>query len=178
MKIAFDHLLLIFDFDLNAGLVTFVFSETVNSSQLQPQEVTFQNRFSGPTASHTLTGGVTQPSVQPTIVLELSEADINSIKSIPDLAITNDTTYISFSADLIVDMNGNRVNSISASNARQVQLYTSDQDRPSILFFNFNLDRGILTLLFNETVNVTSLDVSLLTLQSQSNPGYTGLQSH
>ena len=160
--------LIMFDLDLNAGMLTFVFSETVNASRLRPTEITFQNSQSGATSSYTLTGGISLPSVSPIVVLNVSVTDQNAIKALPNLAISNETTYIAFGADLIVDMNDNRVNSISSSNAEVVRNFFPDVESPSLLFFNFNLNTGTLTLSFDETVNVTSLDISSLTLHSES----------
>jgi len=150
-----------------------VFSESVNASKLQPTELTFQDSQRGATSFHTLRGGVTIPSISPVVVLNISITDQNAIKAFPNLAISNETTYIAFDADLIVDMNDNRVNSISRSNAEMVRNFLPDVERPSLLLFNFNLNTGIVTLSFDETVNITSLDISSLTLQSAPSSPFT-----
>ena len=162
-----------FDLDLNLGILTLVFSESVNASKLQPTELTFQDSQRGATSSHTLRGGVTIPNISPVVVLNISITDQNAIKAFPNLAISNGTTYIAFDADLIVDMNDNRVNSISRSNAQMVRNFLPDVERPSLLLFNFDLNTGIVTLSFDETVNITSLDVSSLTLQSAPSSPFT-----
>ena len=108
------------------------------------------------------------PGVSPTAMFNLSITDLNEIKALPDLAVSNDTTFIAVGADLIVDINDNRVVSVSSNNALQVSEYTGDVNRPSLEFFNLELDEGILTLSFDETVNVSSLDISALVLQDAS----------
>ena len=40
-----------FDLDLNLGILTQVFSESINANKLQPTELTFQDRQRGPTCS-------------------------------------------------------------------------------------------------------------------------------
>ena len=155
-----------FSFDLNRGVVTLVFSETVNASNIQPTEITFQDDSSNPNELYTLTGGTPLPNIAPTVILNLSVADINNIKALTGLAVSNDTTFVSFGSDLIVDMNDNRVNSIPTSNAQVAVMFIPDQERPTLMFFSFDLNEGLLTLSFDESVNVTSIDIQALTLQA------------
>jgi len=74
---------------------------------------------------------------------------------------------------LVVDMNDNCVNSISSSNAEVVHNFLPELERPSLLLFNFDLSTRIVTLSFDETVNIASLDVSSLTLQSAPSSPFT-----
>jgi hypothetical protein len=157
-----------YDLDLNVGLVTLVFSETVNASVLRPEEITFQDQEQNPFSFYSLTGGNPIPTVSPTAMFDLSIDDLNGIKALPDLAISNETTFIAFGADLIVDMSDNRVESVPSREALAVSIYMEDTIPPSLLFFNFELDAGVLTLSFDETVNVTSLDITALLLQNHA----------
>ena len=59
------------------------------------------------------------------------------------------------------DMNGNPV---VASNDVAVQLLVPDAKNPKIKSFNLDLDTGLLTLQFNEIMNISSLKRQLFTL--------------
>ena len=154
-----------FDFNLELGQIMFEFSETVNSSRLLPTELTFQVGESDTSVSYTLTGGTVIPSITPSVLFNLTIEDLNNIKSFPELAVSNETTFISFTADLIVDMADNRLVSVSTNNALPVRELIEDTTRPTLMFFNFDLDEGTLTLSFDETVNISSLEIASLNLQ-------------
>ena len=166
-----------YDLDLNTGLVTLVFSETVNASLLRPNEITFQNQEHGPSSTYTLTDGSPIAAVSTIAMFNLSVIDLNEIKARADLAISNETTYIAFGSDLIVDISDNRVESVSSSKAMIVATYTGDSIRPSLVFFNFDLDVGVLTLSFDETVNVTSLDITAVLLHNSGTTSSYNLDS-
>ncbi|KAL5489584.1 hypothetical protein EMCRGX_G018694 [Ephydatia muelleri] len=156
--------LLNFDLNMNTGMVTFVFSETVNSSILTPSVITLQNALSFPASSYTLTGGTVVPSVAPSLMFNLTLADLNGIKRQNMLATSSVTTFIAFGDNLISDMHGNRIGSVSIGNAKSVRNYTADSTNPSLLSFDFDRNLGMIILHFDETVNVSSLLIQQLTL--------------
>ena len=65
-------------------------------------------------------------------------------------------------------MNGNAVNEILTNDAKQVIDYSGDQIRPNLTHFDLDIDASTLTLYFSETVNISSLNFSQITLQDSS----------
>ena len=63
-------------------------------------------------------------------------------------------------------MVGNCVVETNSSQALQVSEYDPDITRPELRAFDLDVDSGNLTLTFSETVNVTSLDVTQITLNN------------
>jgi hypothetical protein len=66
------------------------------------------------------------------------------------------------------DTAGNQVTARAVDGALAVANYTADGVRPTIEKFDFDLASGALTLSFSETMNASSIDVTLLTLFAKS----------
>ena len=173
--------LLEYDLDLNTGLVTLEFDNVMNPATLDPSAITFQNNRSA-TTDYDLVGGGTNSSSDYTIVLELADIDLNGIKRNTEIATGDYNTFITFSADLI-DSHGGVIDpvfqvaagvdvlAITNGNAKMVRYFTPDANNPSLVSFNLDLNRNELTLIFNETVDASELNLTTITLQnSYTNP--------
>ena len=68
---------------------------------------------------------------------------------------------------MISDMAGNEVVAIRRSNALQVSTVTADRSAPSLTCFDLDLDSNTLTLSFSESVRVSTLNISQVSLWSQ-----------
>jgi len=161
--------LISFDLDLDTNQLFLMFSETVDITTFDLEQITFvsTNDSNATIIVHTLTGGYSTTENSTMVTLNLTLQDLNQIKRLPGLATSAGTTYISTTSDLVDDMNANNITAITcASNnscdALQVTTYTEDVTPPELLAFNLNLTSEVLTLYFSETVNTTSLDVSQL----------------
>ena len=160
-----------FDFDVNSGRLTLVFSESVNVSSFMPTQVTIQNLRSQATEIYTLTGGtITQP-ISTTIVVSLTRTDLNELKANLQLATLAGNTFLSITEMAISDMNKNRLVRIPMSDAKSVRTYTPDTTDPVIESFELDYDTGVLVLSFDETVVLSAADVSAMTFQNdQTSP--------
>ena len=195
--------LVAFDLNLTSEILTLFFDETVNASSFDPTQITFisnpislvslnisLNVSSDNTTdtnmtqfeiveyltselNHTLIGGDLLLGDDPVLYLMLSKDDLNIIKAITELATGIDNTFIAFTATLVSDMNENRVNNITLVNAFQVNEFTDDRVSPTLVAFDLDLDSERLTLTFDETVNVSSLNFSALTLLSNNSTSPT-----
>ena len=155
-----------FDFDLNLGIVTLVFSESVNVSSFNPRQVTLQSAPSSPLHMFSLTGGlITQPEAT-TIDIDLNRGDLDAIKALTGLASLASNTYISITSATVRDMNMNMVMSVSMNNALFVREFTQDRSGPAIEGFDLDYDSGSLILYFDETVDVDSLQANAISFQS------------
>ena len=107
----------------------------------------------------------------PEVSVFLSRDDLNAIKLITELAVSENTTYLSIDSTLIVDMVGREVESIPMGGALPVgeDMYMEDTEGPVLFNFTLNLTSEILSLTFDETVSATSVDPSLLFLLPYEN---------
>ena len=165
--------LLLFELDLTLEILTLSFTETVNASSLNVSGITVQNENF--TSYRTLeggyfltpeTGGPTLGPNDPILIIQLDQSDLNYIKSRPDLATSLNNTYLSVETFTVADMNNNLVEAVLPSAPLQVSVYMEDLVQPELVSFNLDIDSGDLFLTFSETVNVSTLDVSQLTIQS------------
>ena len=176
-----DPFLANFDLDLDLGELSLTFDETVNASSLDLTEIVLQNTpgvVENDTRQFTLTiRNVSDPMTVSTqddstvVTIALGFEDMNDIKRFTDLAIDNSTTYIFFSNATIVDMNDNPVIEIPSDSAQQVDMFTQDRTSPQLVNFDLDMDVGLLSLTFTETVNVSSLFTPAITLQNMSSGG-------
>ena len=168
----------ILDLDLNTGVVVLTFSETVNVSTFMPSMIAFQGVPSNPLTSVQLTGGnVTTVSPSHVVEFVLLDDDLNRLKADPTIAYMDMfSTFITMTADSIYDMNGNRLRAISSAGAKMADFFTDDMDHPSVYEATLNLNTNILTILFTETVNVTTFDPTFVSFFSS--PSVNATDNH
>ena len=165
-----------FDMDLNLGILTIVFSESVNVSLFDPTQVTLQSSASSPSHFFTLTGGLVSQTGSTTIDVDLLATDLNGLKQTMGLASIAANTYISFTSDTVEDMNRNPVVALGMQEAELVSVFTSDETSPRLLTFNMDFDSGVVTLTFDETVDLGTVDPSAITFHDGSDESI--LNSH
>ena len=163
-----------YDLDMNTGTFTFRFNETVDGRLLDLTQLTLHSVFYStlcnsmyPCDQHTLGLHTYTPlnDISPEINATIGKLDLDEIKRLGKLAISKETTYISFGNTLIPDTNGNLVVRILPNAAMQVTTYTKDITRPNLVSFDLDLDSDVLTLTFDETVDGSTLDETQITFQ-------------
>lgn len=165
-----------FDLDLDNGVITLVFSESVNITTFDRTQLTLQSEQNGSISTHTLVGGIDSQRLSTTIDVSLLDSDLNRIKAMPGLATSETNTYLSITSSTVKDMNGNNVVPRSMSNGLPVAGYTQDETGPQISGFELDYNSGVLTIYFDETVDLRTLDPTALTFQKLS--GIDGMNSH
>lgn len=154
-----------FDLDVDDGILHLFFSETVDIRSLSPSTVSLQM---GQKASDRFTlsssGMLVPDDAAPTVDINLSVDDLNSIKRNEGLATRVNDTWLTISELSVVDMNGNRVVPRPDGSALNVRSFTEDTTQPMVTVFDLDLDIGVISLTFNETVDASSFDVTQLIL--------------
>ena len=159
-----------FDLDLDAGILTLRFAEQVNTSFLNSLVITIQSQsnISDNSRSYTLTGHMpNQTDLTNNVNVVLRPQDLNAIKADPDLAVSNETTYLSLLSGVIMDMFGNQAQPIDNASAIIVSNFTQDTTAPEIVGFELQMDEQqnlILAVSFSETINYSSVDPTSLGL--------------
>ena len=99
----------------------------------------------------------------------MTRDDLNRIKRMENLLVSSNTSYLSIQSNLVRDMNTNPVVSIPITDALQISTFTNDTTRPQIVGFDLDMNRGILSVYFLETINIFSVNYSCFTLSSERN---------
>ena len=169
-----DPVLEAFDLNIDIGTLIMSFSETVRANTLSVAYITLRttNSSSNVDEIHTLnaswSGSVSEDGA--VIVIALGAGDLNEIKRLSALAISNLTTFITITSNTISDMAAtpNAVTAINVGSGQRVQTYTPDTTEPTLTSFTLDLTTEILRLSFSETVNVSSVDVTRIVLQGSN----------
>ena len=164
--------LISFNLDMNSETLHLTFDDVVKASSFTPHAVTLQADKNGSLADFTYTlSSVVPPTVDDFVIdVKLMTVDSNGIKAIPQLGTQIGNTYISITAQTIVDTFDVNVVSILGTEALQASNVTVDSIRPNLTDSLFDLDAGTLQLTFDEVVSVTTLDVTQITIQNSNNP--------
>lgn len=109
-----------FTFNVSTGVITFMFSEVVNVTGINPFGIVLQSAVTEPEYSHRLTGGTSSTS-RPAQVFgfTLTDDDINFIKQFPEFATNESNTYLAAELTTVSDMSGNSLVAIPQSSAQQ-----------------------------------------------------------
>ena len=113
--------LLMFTLDLSLSELNLTFSEPVDVDTFNITSLTLQSGPGTMSTMYTVTGGTVRELGSVTsLQLTLSGNDAGALQTLPELATDLNNTYISFSAALVADYNGNQVSPVSPEDPRQV----------------------------------------------------------
>ncbi len=152
------------ELNMNSGRLALNFDETVNATSLSAGQITLQDAATAIT-SYTLTTSTTASGNSTTIIIDLSDTDLDAIKLNTGLGISAGTSFIRFTSTTIDDMNSNDVTAIADGAAVAVNTYTADSTAPTLSSWDFNVNTNAIVLTFNEPVNSTTLSTTSLTIQ-------------
>ena len=155
--------------DMNNGVIFLRFSEVVDRTTFQPDQLTLQNMYSleTDTVSFTPSQSVLYFSFAHFLTSFLGVDDINTIKALTNIGTNVNNSLLSITANMIRDTNSNNVVAIPSSMALQALYFIPDTTIPTLVSFSLNINIGILSLTFDETVNAITFSVSALTLLNQ-----------
>ncbi|RYH29624.1 hypothetical protein EON65_07865 [archaeon] len=153
------------DLSQEIAVLTLYFSEPVQVSLMNVTSIVLQSRYaSRDGASFRLTGGTIISPDSDTVLIEILHSDFIAMKLIPGLIRRKQSTYIVFGTDLAMDLLSNSIIDIPDGRAKACSSYIADTTPPIVqnVLIDMNLDR--ITILFDEPVNLTSIDPSALTI--------------
>ena len=135
-----------FSFDLNNGTISLTFTEPISIDSVSLTEITFEDQLINDTANYTLTGGVATLPEPAVVLIELSNNDLNMLKS-QSIATNASNTFISVTENLVQDRS---MNSLVETHTR-VTNHNGDSSPPVLMQYSLNLQLRELTLTFDET---------------------------
>jgi len=148
-----------FDLDMNTGILTLRFSETVSGPFLNVAQITLQGRENSgldPNLMHTLAldtyvpGTDSTSGLSPQVTIQVKTLDLNEVKRLTQLATSRLDTFISITSETIRDTKNNSVVPMPTTNALQITSYIADATSPQLVRFDLDLNTNVLTLTFDE----------------------------
>ena len=107
------------------------------------------------------------------MTITLSPQDFDAILLQTDLGTSNDNTYVSFTSSLGTDYAGLSVEMISNTEATGAVAILPDNMSPQVESYTLDLNMGTLIIIFNEPINVSSIDYTGLVLLAGPNSPQT-----
>ena len=105
---------------------------------------------------HCLTDGYTSSLDGLQIIVGIKDIDRNNIKQNEYIFVDLVSSGLAFDGSLIKDMNDNLVVNISVTKPLSASLFVLDDIRPHVMSFTFNVNSGMLSITFDETVRISS----------------------
>ena len=160
-----------FVLNMNTSELIITFNDVINRETLQPQYISFQNTIDGTDDDneYTLTRGFSDSPDGYEIIVKIHSDDLNQLKMRDGLATEINTTYLVLTANSFKEVAGSAVSPLLPDNALIANDFQPDVTRPKLLDFSLNLEDEVLVFIFSEAVNVSSLDLTLVTLQNKAN---------
>jgi len=163
--------------DMNYRKLIMTFDEPVRSNTLLVTYLTLQDNIDvstngGNKVSLTSESNTTSPNGL-VISINLCDADFNSLKLLPAMAISSVTTFLTYAdfnglnaiQDMIIP--ANNLAQILDGQATNPATFVSDQARPSLRNYTINMNTGALNLTFSEPCDASTLNVSKIVFQNQ-----------
>ena len=156
-----------FDLNMNVGIITLSFSEVVSYSTIRPQQLTlYASNDTSNTTMYSLTGGYVVPSDDTILVLFFNSTDLNEIKRLTELAISNETTFLSLTNLTVEDTFFNPIVAVTNEMPLQVAGFKEDATPPQLVLFELDMNLGVLTLSFDETINASSVITNYISVEN------------
>jgi hypothetical protein len=161
--------LLAFSLDLMNNSLSLTFSETVNGSSLDVAQIRLQGEEIYRTGDFYYLNNSQSENVLSTIItVDLSIEDTAALKMFGVILRDNSSTFLALGSDAVFDTSGNPVTPIPNIAALPVLVYIVDERQPILEQFTANLSSDVLTLFFSETVDVSTLDLTEISLYNDS----------
>ncbi|KAL5489587.1 hypothetical protein EMCRGX_G018697 [Ephydatia muelleri] len=166
-----------FSFDMILGRMQLTFSDVMDVKTFEPSAITIQDS-SKARSSYTLSSLSTSPTTGNgyTLTVIITAQDLLGIKLLPTVAKSRNSTWLTMQAFAIADIGGANVLSVINGKALQAQSYISDITPPQLQAFSLDLTIGLLSLTFNEAINLNSVILTSISLCSSKGVNTTWLQ--
>jgi len=162
-----------FSFNLNSGQLKLTFNEPIIASSFTPGAFRLQSGADSATDlhSHQLTSATAPVDGAVNgkeLTVQLSDDDLNAIKLLTLLAISDSSTYLVASLNGVTDIAGKGLTPIvsTAAKLNTAAGWVFDSTAPKLTGLAVNMNLGTISLNFNEPIKADSLEGSLITVQS------------
>jgi len=156
-----------FDLNMATGVLTLSFSETVLRDRIQVNELRIQNSATAPGQTRPLLAlADVQADDSHIITVTLDDADLNEIKRLDQTCtVDGGDCFLVSTINAAKDMTDvNQVDTVVL--AVSSSGYAEDTIDPQFLSFDLDMHNGLLTIVFDETVDAAELNVDAIELHT------------
>ena len=162
--------LVAFSFSLGPGKLTLTFTEPVDASSFDASKAKIAADGDVPEAAYDMSLSGVPIAVEPhKLLVSLSDALLGALNKDPSVATRADNTVLlADSQGLVQDTSGNAAQPLPAGGVIPFD-FEEDRDGPNVAAFTLDMSSGILSLTFDEVVDLTTFDRSGLELLAGAN---------
>ncbi len=155
-------------FDLGLGVLKLTYDEPIRSTNVVQTNFRMQSTGTGISNSLALSGAGATPTTDGSVLtLKLSNDDQASLMLAIGLADNESTTFMSYSSNSVFDYAGNAAKAYSSTAAYPVDIFVPDTTQPSLTLFDLNMDTGVLSVVFSEPAQATSINMTAILLMER-----------
>ncbi|GMH59898.1 hypothetical protein TrRE_jg13421, partial [Triparma retinervis] len=163
--------------DMNARKFNLTFNEPVRANTLLVTYLNLQDNVdvsgNGGNKVPLTSASTTQSPNGLTISIDLCDADFNSLKLQPSMALSAATTFLTYAdfnnlnaiQDMIIPPNN--LAQVTDGQAFNPATFISDKTGPTLVSYSMNMNSGALNLTFSEPCDASTLNVSAIVFQNQ-----------
>ena len=155
-----------FDLDLDGGVLTLSFTDVIVVSSIDLTQLTLQSSQQNASVFQNLRSGTSSSTDSDTIAVLLSEVDLNALKINLELAIDVATTFVSFTSDFVLDIEGRNVIEVPSNASIPVGVFTPDTTSPLLVSFSLDMNTGVVEFTFSEPVYNNSISTVNIAFQN------------
>ena len=151
------------------GSMILSFDEPINIGSVDVTRITLLGGPNSP-ATYTLTDGqyIDLTGGRLSLLFILTQSDVAAIRQVTGLAENADTTYVVVGTGMCRDLAGNQIQQVPNASPIPVSMYIADTGAASLQSFTLDMNFGVLSLTFNDIIDVATVNVSRLTIQNSS----------
>ena len=151
-----------FSLDMNIGQISLTFNDVVDVSTWHNQKTFIQYN-----SKQSLSGIIVTDNSN---VIIVNISNLNSLKQQLNYGTATelDTTYLTIQAHAINDIRGVDITAVTNDNGIIANDYVRDSEPPQLMYFDLDMDNGIIWFYFDEPIAGNRFYPSLFTLQGDS----------
>jgi hypothetical protein len=140
--------------DMNQGQISLTFNEPVRQDSINLSSIFITNSSLSP--QYSIQSSVVTSGGPNSIICTINNADLNNIKSDVNVATNFGNSYILLSTGFIQDYSSNSIQSTNTPALEYLQDFTS----PTLTSYTIDLNSGVITMTFDETIAVNTLNAN------------------
>ena len=153
-----------FALDMDNGVILLTFDDAIDVDSQSVSGAIAIQRAPSDLNPYFLEGGVVTGEECMVVKINLLQTDLNVLKTTSDLAVSISSTFIVINDTALRDLSGNYIIAIGNGQALAASVYIVDITAPKLETFDLDLNVGELILIFDEPIDVNSLNISAFSL--------------
>jgi len=164
-----------FSLNMTSGVLLLTFNKAISVASFYPAALHISDGCVGsdPSCQLLLTSGSASLPSLDVISLTLSYNDLNDLKARPLIGSSNSSTRLFFDSTLVTDLSGNAIVPVQQGMSLAATDVIPDSLAPFLRLFILDMNLGVISVSYSETVNPVMLNETVITVQDQPTANFS-----